>query len=72
MSRVGVRKELANVPQCGSSQQRVRDSVQQGIRVAVPGQVIREGNITSPEPQRPTLHEPMRIITQSDTVAGRS
>ena len=69
--RIGVGKHLADVPEGGCAQQCIGDRVQQDVRIAVAGQMPVKRYVAPADPQRPAIHKPMGIKSNSDSVAGR-
>ena len=67
--RIGIRKPFTNITQTGGSQNCVCDGMQQdiGITMSVQAQFKLDGHST--QDQRPTWHQPMPVVPQTNSYA---
>ena len=66
IGRIGVRKQLADVPQRRRAEQGVHHGMDKHIRVGMSQQSVRVGDGHPAEDQRPSLRQPVDVIPVTD------
>ncbi len=63
---VGIGEMFADVAQGGGPQQRVGDGMHQDVRIRMPVQPLRMGDINATQDQFPSFPEPMDVVPEAD------
>lgn len=69
---VGIGEHIANITKRRSTEQGIGNGVQQNVRVAVADRVPVVRNVHSANSERPSVGQPMRVVTNADSKASRS
>jgi hypothetical protein len=64
---IRIREQLADIAECGRTQKRIGDCVQQHIRVTVPDQMEIVWDLDSAQTQRAAVTKPVRIMSDANT-----